>query len=92
MFVISFVYILLSLFSFTVLFAFAIMFSSVFFILFFKIKLLREKGIINTLSTKAKDVLTKRSFYDIYRDQVYYPYFTKIIGVFLKGAVTKPHP
>ena len=44
------------------------------------------------LSPKLKKVLLERSFYDIYRDQVYYPYFTKIIGVFVKGAVSKPHP
>lgn len=49
-------------------------------------------GIINTFSPKLKDLLLRRSIYDIYRDQVYYPYFTKIIGVFIKGAISKPHP
>lgn len=28
----------------------------------------------------------------MYRDQVYFPYFTKILGVFIKGAIAKPHP
>jgi len=34
----------------------------------------------------------KRSLYDIYRDQVYYPYVTKIAGTFIRGAISKPDP
>lgn len=29
---------------------------------------------------------------DIYRDLIYFPKVTKIIGAFLRGAITKPHP
>jgi hypothetical protein len=39
-----------------------------------------------------KKLLLERSIYDLYRDQVYYPYITKIIGALGKGAISKPHP
>jgi hypothetical protein len=41
---------------------------------------------------KIQEVLLKRSIFDLYRDQVYYPYITKIISTFIKGAIAKPHP
>lgn len=39
-----------------------------------------------------RDALLNRSLFDIYRDLVYFPYATKIIGAFVKGAIQKPPP
>lgn len=44
------------------------------------------------MSPKMQKTLLNRSIFDIYRDLVYYPIITKVIGAFVKGAVTKPHP
>ena len=33
-----------------------------------------------------------RSILDVYRDVVYFPLVTKVIGAFIKGAVQKPPP
>ena len=44
------------------------------------------------MSEKAKKLLTEKSIFDVYRDLVYYPKVTKIIGAFVKGAVAKPPP
>lgn len=39
-----------------------------------------------------RSVLLERSILDIFRDIVYFPYITKIIGAYLHVAATKPHP
>lgn len=36
--------------------------------------------------------MLERSILDIFRDMVYFPYVTKIIGVFLRIAAAKPDP
>ena len=43
-------------------------------------------------SPKTRKILLERSIMDIYRDLVYFPTITKIIGAFIRGAVTKPDP
>jgi hypothetical protein len=82
-----------------VLIGFTVFLISLYGILYFKWKALREAGIwfcdlgiINLVSPKLREILLKRSIYDIYRDQVYYPYITRIAGTFIRGAVSKPHP
>lgn len=37
-------------------------------------------------------ILLERSLLDIFRDLVYFPYITKIIGFFLSIATLKPNP
>lgn len=54
--------------------------------------ILINAGLISLCTPQLREVLLKRSIFDIYRDQVYYPYFTKIIEAFVKGAISKPHP
>jgi hypothetical protein len=44
------------------------------------------------VNPKIQEILLKRSIFDLYRDQVYYPYITKIISTFIKGVISKPHP
>ena len=44
------------------------------------------------MSPKTKNTLLNRSIFDIYRDLIYFPYVTRIIGAFIKGAVSKPPP
>jgi hypothetical protein len=51
-----------------------------------------HSGIISLMSDKARTVLLQRSFLDIFRDLVYFPYITKVIAAYLKIAATKPHP
>ena len=49
-------------------------------------------GIITQLSPAKKQLLTEKSILDVYRDLVYFPKVTKIIGAFVRGAISKPHP
>jgi len=51
-----------------------------------------DAGLVNLMSPKLQNTLLNRSIFDIYRDLVYYPMITKIVGAFVKGAVSKPHP
>jgi hypothetical protein len=44
------------------------------------------------MNPRLRDILLNRSIFDLYRDQVYYPLTTKILALFIKGAVAKPHP
>lgn len=44
------------------------------------------------MSQKTRKALTEKSLLDIYRDLIYFPRITKIIGAFLKGAISKPPP
>jgi hypothetical protein len=41
---------------------------------------------------KLRKILLERSILDIFRDIIYFPYLTKIIGTFLTIATYKPHP
>lgn len=49
-------------------------------------------GIITQLSPGKKQLLTEKSIFDIYRDLIYFPKVAKIVGAFVKGAISKPHP
>lgn len=49
-------------------------------------------GIISFLSPRLRMILLERSVLDIFRDLVYFPYITRIIGTFLQIATMKPHP
>lgn len=51
-----------------------------------------DAGLVNLMSPKLQTTLLHRSIFDIYRDLVYYPMITKIVGAFVKGAISKPHP
>lgn len=44
------------------------------------------------MGERARTVLLERSILDIFRDLVYFPYVTKVIGAYLRIAATKPHP
>jgi len=52
----------------------------------------RKLGIISKCSPKLRALLLERSLLDIFRDLVYFPYITKIVGFFLSIAVLKPSP
>lgn len=49
-------------------------------------------GLISLCSPKMRSILLERSILDIFRDIVYFPYITKIIGAYLRVAATKPNP
>lgn len=44
------------------------------------------------MGERARTVLLERSILDIFRDLVYFPYVTRVIGAYLRIAATKPHP
>ena len=44
------------------------------------------------VNPETRKILLERSIMDIYRDIIYFPTITRIIGAFIHGAVAKPHP
>ena len=44
------------------------------------------------LSPRMRTLLLERSLMDIFRDLVYFPYITKVIGTFFRIAIKKPDP
>ncbi len=44
------------------------------------------------LGSRARSLLLERSFLDVFRDLVYFPYVTKILGAYIKIAAAKPNP
>jgi hypothetical protein len=91
---------LLSIFGIDVLIAFTIAAVSLLAYVYQKVNQYREGGnffylsvgLINRMSEKTRKALTEKSLLDIYRDLIYFPRITKIIGAFLKGAISKPPP
>lgn len=44
------------------------------------------------LGSKARSLLLERSLLDVFRDLVYFPYVTKVLGAYIHIAAAKPSP
>jgi vacuolar-type H+-ATPase subunit I/STV1 len=72
------------------LFIFGVVLASLAIFLKLKIKKLKKEGF--KVGPKMNALLFKKSIFDIYSDIIYFPVITKVIGAFLRPAISKPHP